>query len=94
MSTKDARDLRQDPGRVSQFKTQIIARTQICDIGNLHAADGALFPTSSGFNPILTITAVGAWVGASMTDAERPASSLIELDEISQGVLTGYVVRG
>ena len=46
------------------------------DIANLHAADGALFPTSSGFNPILTISAVGAWVGASMIDAERPASSL------------------
>ena len=46
------------------------------DIANLHAADGALFPTSSGFNPILIISAVGAWVGASMIDAERPASSL------------------
>jgi choline dehydrogenase-like flavoprotein len=46
------------------------------DVGNLHAADGALFPTSSGFNPILTITAVGAWVGASMLDPARPASRI------------------
>jgi hypothetical protein len=46
------------------------------DIENLHAADGALFPTSSGHNPILTISAVGAWVGASMVDAERPARVL------------------
>jgi choline dehydrogenase-like flavoprotein len=46
------------------------------DLDNLHAADGALFPTSSGFNPVLTITAVGAWVGASMLDAAQPASRL------------------
>ena len=59
------------------------AGTSVCnrsgrfhDIGNLYAADGALFPTSSGYNPILTISAVGAWVGASMLDEERPASTL------------------
>jgi choline dehydrogenase-like flavoprotein len=46
------------------------------DLANLYAADGSLFPTSSGYNPILTITAVGAWVGASMLDAERPAARL------------------
>ena len=50
------------------------------DIGNLYAADGALFPTSSGFNPILTITAVGGWVGASMINPQRPASVLPGLD--------------
>lgn len=59
------------------------ATTSVCDrggrfhdVGNLHAADGALFPTSSGFNPILTITALGAWVGASMLEPARPASRL------------------
>jgi choline dehydrogenase-like flavoprotein len=46
------------------------------DLDNLYAADGALFPTSSGFNPILTITAVGGWVGASMIDPPRPAAAL------------------
>jgi choline dehydrogenase-like flavoprotein len=51
------------------------------DVGNLHAADGALFPTSSGFNPILTITAVGAWVGASMVDPQHPGSRLPALPE-------------
>ena len=46
------------------------------DIGNLYAADGALFPTSSGYNPILTISALGAWVGASLLDPRSPASLL------------------
>jgi len=40
------------------------------------AADGALFPTSSGYNPILTITAIGAWVAASMLDGVHPAVRL------------------
>jgi choline dehydrogenase-like flavoprotein len=46
------------------------------DIGNLHAADGSLFPTSSGYNPILTIAAVGAWVGACLLDPVSPAGKL------------------
>jgi choline dehydrogenase-like flavoprotein len=46
------------------------------DIGNLYCADGALFPTSSGYNPILTISALGAWVGAHMLDPLSPERSL------------------
>ena len=58
-------------------------RSSVCDrsgrfhdIGNLYAAGSSIFPTSSGFNPILTITAVGAWVGASMVDQFQPALRL------------------
>jgi len=46
------------------------------DIGNLYAADGSLFPTSSGYNPILTIAALGAWVGACLVDPRSPAGCL------------------
>jgi choline dehydrogenase-like flavoprotein len=46
------------------------------DVANLYCADGALFPTSSGYNPILTITALGAWVGASMLDPEFPERAI------------------
>jgi choline dehydrogenase-like flavoprotein len=45
-------------------------KTSVCDptgrfhdLGNLYAADGALFPTSSGFDPTLTICALAARVG-------------------------------
>jgi choline dehydrogenase-like flavoprotein len=46
------------------------------DVANLYCADGALFPTSSGYNPILTITALGAWVGASMLEPVSPERAL------------------
>jgi choline dehydrogenase-like flavoprotein len=46
------------------------------DLDNLYAADGALFPTSSGYNPILTIASVGGWVGASMISPQSPATAL------------------
>jgi choline dehydrogenase-like flavoprotein len=36
------------------------------DVGNLYAADGALFPTSSGFNPTMTIVALATRVGAAI----------------------------
>jgi choline dehydrogenase-like flavoprotein len=45
------------------------AATSVCnpagrfhDIGNLYVASGSLFPTSSGFNPTLTIVALAARV--------------------------------
>lgn len=42
----------------------------------IHAAAGLLFAVSPGFNPILPISAVGAWVAAGTLDTERPESSL------------------
>jgi len=46
------------------------------DIGNLYAADGALFPTSSGFNPTMTIVALATRVGAAMVSPGSPESAL------------------
>src|SRR5262249_18328849 len=54
-------------------------KTSVCDangrfhdIGNLFAADGALFPTSSGFNPTHTIMALATRVAAAMINAQSP----------------------
>jgi choline dehydrogenase-like flavoprotein len=59
-------------------------RTSVCDasgrfhdIDNLFAADGALFPTSSGINPTLTIAALAAWVAGSIVVPGNPAKALI-----------------
>lgn len=46
------------------------------DVGNLYASDGSLFPTSSGYNPLLTITAVASRVGAAMVSPDAPESAL------------------
>ena len=46
------------------------------DIGNLFNTDGALFPTSSGFNPTMTIVALSTYVAACMVDASNPESVL------------------
>lgn len=46
------------------------------DVGNLYASDGALFPTSSGYNPLLTITALAARVGADMVSPGTPERAL------------------
>jgi choline dehydrogenase-like flavoprotein len=46
------------------------------DLGNLYAADGSLFPTSSGFNPTLTIMALAARVGAAMIYPSNPDLAL------------------
>lgn len=46
------------------------------DVGNLYASDGALFPTSSGYNPLLTITAVASRVGAAMVSPDAPERAL------------------
>ncbi len=59
------------------------ARTSVCDkagrfhdIGNLYAADGALFPTSAGFNPTLTIIALATRVAAEMVSPGSPERAL------------------
>ncbi len=40
---------------------------QVHGIENLYVADGSLFVTSGGFNPVLTIMALGYWIGAHIT---------------------------
>jgi len=58
-------------------------KTSVCDptgrfhdVGNLYAADGALFPTSSGFNPTLTIIALATRVAAEMVYPGSPEKGL------------------
>lgn len=46
------------------------------DVGNLYGGDGALFPTSSGFNPTLTLIALAARVGAGMVFPGSPETAL------------------
>jgi gluconate 2-dehydrogenase alpha chain len=46
------------------------------DLGNLYAADGSLFPTSSGFNPTMTIAALAMRVGAAMVFPGAPERAL------------------
>lgn len=46
------------------------------DVGNLYCADGALFPTSSGFNPTLTIAALATWVGSQMVFPGSPTRAI------------------
>lgn len=46
------------------------------DVGNLFAADGALFPTSSGFNPTLTIVALALRVAGEMVAPGSPERAL------------------
>jgi gluconate 2-dehydrogenase alpha chain len=46
------------------------------DLGNLYAADGSLFPTSSGYNPTLTIAALASYVGASMVSPGSPLKAI------------------
>jgi choline dehydrogenase-like flavoprotein len=48
------------------------------DVGNLWCADGGLFPTSSGFNPTLTIQALALWVGANIVSPGDPEAVLAE----------------
>jgi gluconate 2-dehydrogenase alpha chain len=47
------------------------------DVGNLFCADGALFPTSSGFNPTMTIIALATRVGAALVAPANPESALV-----------------
>ncbi len=46
------------------------------DVGNLLAADGSLFPTSSGFNPTLTVVALAYRVAAGMLFPGSPERAL------------------
>ena len=46
------------------------------DIGNLYGTGASLFPTSSGFNPTLTITTVATYVAASMVFPDAPERAL------------------
>ena len=46
------------------------------DLGNLYASDGALFPTSSGYNPTMTIVALALRVGAAMVNPLSPESQI------------------
>jgi gluconate 2-dehydrogenase alpha chain len=57
------------------------ATTSVCDpngkfwdLGNLYASDGALFPTSSGYNPTMTIVSLALRVGAAIINPASPAS--------------------
>lgn len=47
------------------------------DIGNLYGTGASLFPTSSGFNPTLTITTVATYVAASMLFPGSPERALV-----------------
>ena len=49
------------------------------DVGNVYCADGALFPTSSGFNPTLTLIALASRVGAAMIDPRAPERAIPKL---------------
>ncbi len=60
------------------------ARQSVCngsgrfhDVDNLYCADGALFPTSSGYNPILTIVSVCARVAGDMVFPGSPERALM-----------------
>ena len=47
------------------------------DLGNLYASDGSLFPTSSGFNPTMTIVTVALRVAAAIVNPASPASVIV-----------------
>ena len=45
-------------------KTSVVNKYgQVHDVDNVFVADGSLFVTGGGFNPVLTIMALGYWVG-------------------------------
>jgi gluconate 2-dehydrogenase alpha chain len=59
------------------------AATSVCDptgklheLDNLYAADGSLFPTSSGINPTLTIMALASRVAAEIVSPGNPERAL------------------
>jgi gluconate 2-dehydrogenase alpha chain len=59
--------------------TSVCDRTgKLHDLGNLYAADGSLFPTSSGFNPTCTLQTLALWVAANMVAPADPTSVLAE----------------
>jgi gluconate 2-dehydrogenase alpha chain len=46
------------------------------DLANLWASDGSLFPTSSGYNPTLTIQTLALRVAGAMLDSQRPLAAV------------------
>ncbi len=59
------------------------SKTSVCDptgrfhdYPNLYAADGSLFPTSAGYNPILTIVTVASRVAGEMISPGSPEKAL------------------
>jgi choline dehydrogenase-like flavoprotein len=46
------------------------------DLANLWASDGSLFPTSSGYNPTLTIQSLALRVAGAMLDSQRPLAAV------------------
>lgn len=54
------------------------ATGKLHDLGNVWCADGALFPTSSGYNPTLTIQALALWVAANIVAPAAPENVLEE----------------
>ncbi len=46
------------------------------DLDNLYCCDGSVFPTSSGYNPTLTIAAVGLRTGAHIANPGIPEGML------------------
>ncbi len=46
------------------------------DVQNLYCSDGALFPTSSGYNPTMTISALSCWVAGNMIFPGQPQQVL------------------
>lgn len=59
--------------------TSVCDRTgKLHDLGNLYCADGGLFPTSSGYNPTLTIQTLALWVAGNLVNPADPTSILVE----------------
>ena len=50
---------------------------QFHDVGNLYAADSSLWPTSSGFNPILTIVTVATRIAGQMVFPGSPEKVIV-----------------
>ncbi len=46
------------------------------DVQNLYCSDGALFPTSSGYNPTMTICGLSTWVAANMVFPGQPQQAI------------------
>lgn len=53
-------------------KTSVVNRYgQVHEIDNLFVADGSVFVTGGGFNPVLTIMAIGYWVGDHIVNMKK-----------------------